>query len=75
MRNWLLNLRRHLRLVDDSLDHVHYQTLVNWGSEKAFLPKKWNYVGCEGDFISSFKLYFKRKVDLQKRKILLLSLY
>jgi len=47
VRNWLLNLRRHLRSVDDSLDHVRYQTLVHWGSEKAFLPKKWHYVGCE----------------------------
>jgi len=48
VRLWLDVLDRKLDRVVDSLDHNQYKDLVEWSSDKAFLPERTNFLGCKG---------------------------
>ena len=63
VRRWLSILDRKLDRVDDAIDHNQYKDLVEWSSEKAFLPERTNFLGCKG----SLKKYHCLSVHRPKR--------
>ena len=56
VRLWLDVLDRKLDRVVDSLDHNQYKDLVEWSSDKAFLPERTNFLGCKGKLNESIHL-------------------